>query len=96
MKKLAIALTTLSLLAAGVGGASAASYAYTSMGDCDALKGSPESWDTTRISDRLKEDGVPFSEIDTFGNCFKVMVLNSDGTKSVQLYDPSTLNLIHM
>lgn len=104
MKKIAIALTALSLLAAGIGTASAASLqsttvitpGYSSMGDCNALTGNPANWDTTGIADKLSADGVQFDSIGTFGNCFIVKQTSVDGTKAFQLYDPSTLNPIHL
>lgn len=102
MNKLATTLTVAALLAAGLGTVTAASAqttvvastAFSSIGDCSALDENPEDWNTIGITDKLKNAGVSYDSISTFGNCFKVMLNNDDGTKTLALYDPTTLNLI--
>lgn len=94
MKKIITALTAFAFLAAGVGGASAAT-AYSSLADCSALPGDSSDWSTTPLADKLKTEGVSFDSIGTFSGCFTVTRTTTDGTKIMDLYDPSTLSMIH-
>ncbi len=96
MKKLVTALTAIALLAAGTATASAGTYAYASLGDCSALDGNASDWNTAGITDKLNSEGIAFESIGTFANCFRVQQTNTDGSTSYALYDPSTLNKIHL
>ena len=93
MKKLITALAAAAMLASASTGTLAAGY--TSMGHCDALKGDSSDWDTVPLKYKLRENGVSYSEIGIFGNCFSVIEITPEGTKKMVLYDPSTLNRIH-
>jgi len=95
MKKIITALSVAALLAAGIGGASAAT-AYSSLADCSTLPGDSSDWSTTPLSDKLAAQGEAFDSISTFSDCFTVMKTNADGTKVMELYDPATLSRIHI
>ena len=101
MRKIATVIATSLILAAGISGASAAGLsgtstatAYSTMASCDALNGDSSDWKTTPLADKLATLGESYDSISTFGNCFQVIKSNADGSKELQLYDPSTLSRI--
>ncbi len=103
MKKALIVLTAFALSTAGIGTAMAAETATNNapgviasagIGSCDALPDHASKWNTTPLADKLKTDGVQFSSISTFGNCFKVAALDSMGNSTIQLYNPTTLDRV--
>lgn len=106
MKKTLVLLTALALSTAGIGTAMASEASEANMtkapgviasggiGSCDALSGSPEDWSTTPLAEKLNADGVKFSSISTFGNCFKVAALDSKGNTMVELYNPTNFDRV--
>jgi len=103
MKNSLIVLTALALSTAGIGTAMASEtsmnnapgvIASAGMGSCDALPGDPHKWNTTPLADKLTTDGVNFTSISTFGNCFKVAALDAKGNSTIQLYAPDTLDRV--
>ncbi len=100
MKFLATAIATAALLSVGSTAAfaadsgSAVNLAAGTIGSCDALQGPPSDWNTTPLANKLSQDGVKFSSISTFGDCFSVSMTNAQGQNQIQLYNPTTLTRV--
>lgn len=95
MKKIALALATVALLATGISGAYAAT-AYSSIADCSALTGDSSDWSTTPLADKLSAQGIAYDSIGVVNGCFSVVKTNADGSKVMDLYDPTTLSEIRI
>ena len=108
MKKFAMALAAFALVSSTAGAALAEESSMSSMtpavmpsssiADCNAISPGngthPSDWNTTPLANKLSKDGVKFSSISTFGNCFSVASIQPNGKTQVQLYDPSTLDRV--
>lgn len=95
MKKLATALTALTLVVTGLGAASfAAPASAASIAECSSPGDSYSNWNFDMMAAELRDDGVAYSSIETFANCFLVHVTDADGNTGIALYDASTLHRV--
>jgi len=101
MKKPAVALIALTLVASGPGAALVAtpSLAASSMAGALATCSSPgerdSKWNFAMMAGELNYYGIKYESINRFGGCFLVRVENSDGSVTNQFYDPATLALVY-